>query len=105
MDYIRFRVTAEERQILEGMVATGEAATLSDAVRKCAFGRKVPAREFLNNYLQEISGAHNTLAELVRSGIARDKLTEADVVLMEREVRRVVQNAAKLTREFRKWPF
>lgn len=104
MDYIRCRVNAEERRMLEGMVATGEASTLSDAIRKCAFGRKVPAREILLQYLQEISGAHNALAELVRSGIVRDKLTEADMVLMEREVRRVVQNAAKLSREFRKWP-
>jgi len=101
-DYIKCRVNEEERRILESMVAAGEVASLSDGVRKLAYGRRIQSHDIMQSFLQEISGAHNALAELVRSGVASGKLTEADIVLMEREVRRLVLSAAKLSREIRR---
>ena len=101
-DYIKLRVNAEERSRLESMVAAGEVTSLSDAVRKLAFDQNGEVREVLTRYLQEVADAHQALAELVRAGLQQDKLTEADVFAMEREVRSLVSSASDLSREIRR---
>jgi len=101
-DYIGVRVSEDERRLLESMVGSNGLTSLSDAVRKLAFDRSGDDREILRQYLAEVAGAHQLLAELVRSGLSRGQIVESDIYSMERELRKLVSSAARLSRKIRR---
>lgn len=103
-EYIKVRVTDEERAKLEEMIQNGKASTLTDAIRKLAFVKETTtdAYDSVTQYLQTIANLQQDIRTLIYAQIENQKLYEPDVMKIERKIAELSRNAAKFARAVRK---
>lgn len=99
------RISADERAILEDIVARNGLYSLGGALRQLAF-RTTPdwrERDAVNAALEDIAGVHQAIRTLIYSDAIRDRgLIESDVYALERQVATLSRRVAALSAALRK---